>query len=209
MTLTHDSIAAAPAQTQEADAPADAPPAASARAATTGAVVQRPDIADDLLNRATTARQYRRRLAADFTETKLAAMQQLDLANARVLHRIVDVHGWPGTHLVGVPGAEAAWQIALHADGDTALQHTALQAIHTAVGQGTARPDQWARLYDRCRVNSGLPQVYGTQYWYRPGVGVQRHPVTEPEHLQTRRAGVQLPPANDRDATPYKEGQTG
>ncbi|MER6379931.1 DUF6624 domain-containing protein [Streptomyces sp. NPDC001127] len=85
-----------------------------------------------------------------------------------MLRRIVTDHGWPGKTLVGEDGAEAAWHLALHADYDPALQQLALGLLAAAVEEGEATIQQWAHLRDRCSVNAGQPQVFGTQHCRSP-----------------------------------------
>lgn len=174
---------------------ASATPLSSPQADTPGhgMGVRLPEVAEDLWIRARTARQQRHLLLAGFTEAGLTEVQQADLVNAQVLRRIVSVHGWPGPDLLGPSGASAAWQIALYADADRAFQYDMLHALHEAVGRGIATPAQWAHLLDRCRAHDG-PQIYGTQHWYRPGVGVEPHPIEEIEHLDAWRSQVGLPP---------------
>ncbi|NUK14043.1 DUF6624 domain-containing protein [Streptomyces lunaelactis] len=154
----------------------------------------RPDIARDLLDRAEAARLYRSKLTrGQLGPAELDLGRHGDRSNASVLRRIVEQHGWPGRSLVGEDGGVAAWQIALHADQELDLQRPALRAIATAVERGEAAIQQWAHLYDRCCVNAGQRQVYGTQHRYGHA-GVEVLPVREPENLDARRASVGLPP---------------
>ncbi|GAV44744.1 DUF6624 domain-containing protein [Streptomyces acidiscabies] len=155
---------------------------------------QRSDLARDLIARARQAREYHaqraRGLLREF-ETDLG--RHLDHANARVLQRITTQHGWPGRTLVGEEAAEATWQLALHVDHLPDLQRTLLDLLDVAVKLGEASRRQWAHLFDRCAVNAGQPQLYGTQYHLGPD-GVEPLPIWDPEHLDARRARVGLPP---------------
>lgn len=155
---------------------------------------QRPDIARALLDRASKAGEYRSKLArAELSEADAAMGRHIDHANAQVLRRVVADHGrWPGKSLVGEEAAEAAWQIALRADNLYDFQRLALRLIATAVEQGEATIHQWAHLHDRCSINAGSRQLYGTQHRYGPA-GVEALPIQEPENLDARRASVGLP----------------
>ncbi|MBM9624713.1 hypothetical protein JE024_40015 (plasmid) [Streptomyces zhihengii] len=85
--------------------------------------------------------------------------------------------------------------IAVHADQERQLQLRFLAALREAAQRGEATPAQWARAQDRLLVNSGQPQMYGTQWIYRPdGTGgrLELLPVTEPDALDQRRAQVGL-----------------
>ncbi|WP_243460107.1 DUF6624 domain-containing protein [Streptomyces sp. M54] len=155
---------------------------------------QRPDIARDLIERAERSREYHSGLARGIlSRAEIDMGRHNDHANSQVLRRIVGEHGWPGRSLVGEEGAEAAWQIALQADHLADFQRLALRLMVTAVERGEATIQQWAHLHDRCSINAGTAQTYGTQYRSGPN-GVEALQVREPQHLNARRASVGLPP---------------
>ncbi|WP_411142326.1 DUF6624 domain-containing protein [Streptomyces sp. x-80] len=161
----------------------------------TAAGGQRPDIGRDLLARAEAARRHWRLPAprhAHLSDVEADAMKHVDRANTQVLRRIVAEHGWPGRTLVGEEAARAAWLIALHAD-DYEVQKALLRVLTEAVRQGEATQAQWAHFFDRCCVQEGRPQIYGTQHRYGPA-GIEVLPIHEPDRLDARRAGVGLPP---------------
>ncbi|GAA1919737.1 DUF6624 domain-containing protein [Streptantibioticus ferralitis] len=162
---------------------------------------RRPDIACDLLARAEQAREHWYQLVRtrpSDVQTNLG--RHLDHANAAVLRRIVADHGWPGRSLVGEDAAKAAWEIALRADHLRDFQRLALRLLSTAVERGEAPIQQWAHLHDRCSVNAGAVQLYGTQYRTGPH-GPEVLPVRDTRQLDARRASVGLPPfAAARDA---------
>ena len=84
--------------------------------------------------------------------------------------------------------------MSVHSDHDLAFQRTLLGLLHKAAKAGDATSAQLAHLHDRCLVNAGQAQVYGTQHWYRPTGLLQPHPIADPAQLETRRAGMGLPP---------------
>ncbi|MGN5380959.1 DUF6624 domain-containing protein [Streptomyces lasalocidi] len=53
---------------------------------------------------------------------------------------------------------------------------------------------QWAHLRDRCSVNAGQPQVFGTQHCRGPARHTDAADAQDPDHLDARRASVGLPP---------------
>ncbi|MFD7407991.1 DUF6624 domain-containing protein [Streptomyces sp. NPDC059866] len=169
---------------------------------------QRPDIARDLISRAERARDYHSRLARGLlSQSEIDMGRHHDHANAQVLRRIVGEHGWPGRSLVGEDGAEAAWQLALQADHLADFQRLALRMLATAVERGEAPIQQWAHLHDRCAVNAGQPQLYGTQHRRGP-TGVDTLLTQDPEHLDARRASVGLPPhASAHEALRHRHGR--
>lgn len=162
---------------------------------------QRQDLADDLLERAAKAREYRAKLIrSQLTGTEVGMGRHVEHANAEYLRRIASTHGWPGRSLVGVKAAEAAFTIALYADHDVALQRTLLRMLHEAAKRGEATLAQWARLHDRMLIRDRRPQIYGTQYRLGPEA-IEPAPIAEPESLDQRRASVGLPPYAEQAKT--------
>ncbi|MFI5803354.1 DUF6624 domain-containing protein [Streptomyces sp. NPDC051561] len=157
---------------------------------------RRPDIARDLLESATASREARRQLARGVLS---ATAQQWGIhqerADSGMLKRLLSKHGWPGRSLVGEEAAEAALHLALHADHDPGLQRLCLRMLTEAVQRGDAPIRHWAHLHDRCAVGAGHQQEYGTQHRLDAHGRVVRMPVSEPAHLDARRASVGLPPA--------------
>src|SRR5262249_5757297 len=72
-------------------------------------------------------------------------LQALNGDNTEWLKEVVRTRGWPGRSLVGYRGADAAWLLAQHADGDTAFQRECLELLEKAVEQGEA-PTRTPRL---------------------------------------------------------------
>ena len=128
-----------------------------------------------------------------------AEWHRIDEDNTRWLGELLTVRGWPGRTLVGEDGAAAAWLLAQHADGDPARQRVFLEAMRGAVDQGEASPAHLAYLEDRVRVNTGQPQLYGTQFTVTDGHFGPR-PIEEPQRLDERRAEAGLEPFADYEA---------
>ncbi|MFI9391906.1 DUF6624 domain-containing protein [Streptomyces bauhiniae] len=158
---------------------------------------RRPDFARELITRAATAKVTWFHLhRGQLSHQEIGRCRLADHANAEVLRRITADHGWPGWSLVGHDGATAAWQIALRAENQPAVQKYFTDRMHQAVRAGEAPARQWAHLRDRCLLGYGAAQEFGTQYRHGPD-GPQRLPVAEPDTLDERRAEVGLPPAAD------------
>ncbi|MFI5822844.1 DUF6624 domain-containing protein [Streptomyces rishiriensis] len=155
-------------------------------------------LAEDLLGRAQRAKERRRTPGAErlgMTSDAVAALAQAQHDNTAGLKRIVERLGqWPGRSTVGPEACQAAVDIAVHSDHNTALQRTLLGLLQKAVEVGDATSAQLAHLHDRCLVNAGRVQLYGTQHWYRPDGLLQPHPIADPAQLDTRRARAGLPP---------------
>ena len=120
-----------------------------------------------------------------------AQWQRIDKRNTRWLGEVLAVRGWPGRTMVGEDGAQAAWLLAQHADGDLVLQRAFLGALRDAVARGEASPAHLAYLEDRVRVGEGKPQLYGTQFTIIDGE-LGACPIEDPQRLDERRAEAGL-----------------
>lgn len=112
------------------------------------------------------------------------------------LVEIMDEHGWPGVDLVGEDGATAAWVIAQHSDLDVDVQERALELMREAVAAGQADPTELAYLEDRVALNTGNPQIYGTQIGCVDG-RAEPAEMVDPESVDRRRAEAGLEPLAD------------
>ncbi|TQS39738.1 hypothetical protein FL583_38560 [Cryptosporangium phraense] len=121
--------------------------------------------------------------------------RRVTAAHGDRLREILGRHGWPTPGLVGEQASRCAWKIAMHADRQLDVQQRALALLEDAVAAGEGRPADLAMLRDRVLVNSGHPQVYGTQI---AGVGADGAPVPwpvlDPGAMDDRRAEVGLDP---------------
>ena len=124
----------------------------------------------------------------------------------RLMELLLGTGRWPARGQVGTLAAQGAWLIAQHADTQLDVQRVALALLRVAVAEGTAGGSgarELAMLEDRVAVNEGRPQTYGTQIAEVIGGRPVPWPVTEPERLDERRAGVGLEPlaeSTDRSA---------
>ncbi|MFD4022352.1 DUF6624 domain-containing protein [Streptomyces sp. NPDC058576] len=160
----------------------------------TAAEPLRPDLARELIDRATKAATYRAaRVRNHLDAVRLGQSRHSDHADTKVLRRILAEHDWPGHRLVGPDAARAAWSIALHSDDEPDFQRAATILLERAAQAGDARIDHWAHLHDRALITNGRVQEYGTQLLLNPE-GVTLCPLRAPESLDERRAAVGLPP---------------
>ncbi|RPK91967.1 DUF6624 domain-containing protein [Streptomyces sp. ADI98-10] len=154
----------------------------------------RPDLARELIDRATKAAARRaKRVRNQLDAVQLGQDRHAEHADTKVLRRVLAEHDWPGHRLVGIEAARAAWSLALHADDDADFQRAATTLLERAVQAGDARVQHWAHLFDRTLVNSGRPQEFGTQQLLTTN-GVELCPVRAPGSLDQRRATVGLSP---------------
>ncbi len=120
--------------------------------------------------------------------------KEVDKCNAEKLKQIIRRYGWPDISLVGKRGAKAAWLIAQHADFDVRLQIRFLRLLQKSVHDGNAPAWQYAYLVDRVRLNSGRPQLYGTQFRTNKRGTLQLWPVQNRKQLAARRLRMGLEP---------------
>ncbi|WP_030593343.1 DUF6624 domain-containing protein [Streptomyces globisporus] len=155
---------------------------------------QRPDLARELIARATESATHRaKRVRDQLDAVQLGKGRHTDYANAKILGRILADHDWPGHRLVGPDGARAAWSIALHSDHDLNFLRAATTLLGRAVQAGDALVQHWAHLHDRALITSGRAQEYGTQLLLSPD-GIELCPLRAPVSVDARRATVGLPP---------------
>jgi hypothetical protein len=130
----------------------------------------------------------------------IALLGEVDANNQGWIAQILAQRGWPGRSTVGADGADAAFLLVQHADGDTALQVRALPLLARAFRAGEADGQQYALLTDRVASARGLPQVYGTQARIVDGHVVLK-PIADSTNVDARRAEVGLPPLRSYLAT--------
>lgn len=121
------------------------------------------------------------------------ALDRVDAENLPWLRKVITETGWPGRSIVGEDGANAAWLLAQHADGDPAFQRQCLDLLTVAAGQGEATKAQLAFLTDRVLLAEGKPQEFGTQAIGRKGQWVPRS-LRDPGHVGQSRAAMSLGP---------------
>lgn len=118
-----------------------------------------------------------------------AALKELDRRHAVHLAEIVESHGWPGSSVVGVDGASAAWLLLQHADHAT--RRSLLPLMEAAVALGEASAGEFALLTDRTLRGEGKPQIYGSQFVTIDGVHYLE-PLADREGVDERRRAVGL-----------------
>ena len=112
--------------------------------------------------------------------------------NAAVLEDMLERHGWPGRHLAGEDGAQAAWLVLQHAIGHPGLLRRCLPLLQEAASQGDIPAWQPAFLEDRIRVLEGRPQRFGTQFDWDATGALQPLPLEDPAGVDERRRALGL-----------------
>jgi hypothetical protein len=86
--------------------------------------------------------------------------------NYQLARTIFEANGFPGYDKVGMAGAKNFWLLVQHCDPWPDFQEQVLKAMAGQVARKNASAQDLAYLTDRVRLNTGRPQVYGTQLTY-------------------------------------------
>jgi hypothetical protein len=122
----------------------------------------------------------------------IVAQDRLHVARLKAL---IDVHGWPRISQTSERTSAAAVTLVNHAGFDLAFQRQALALIEPLAATREARPEDYARLYDRLATVDKRPQRYGTQgTTCHDGRYAVPADLEAPEGLEARRAAVGLSP---------------
>lgn len=91
-------------------------------------------------------------------------MEKLHNENAKSLHDIILIIGYPSIDLVGKEASEAAWLIIQHAIGQPDFMKKCAELLKDLVNKNRADPKNLAYLTDRIAVFEGKAQLCGTQF---------------------------------------------
>ena len=84
--------------------------------------------------------------------------------HTKILKSTISRLGWPTVPMVGAEASYAAWLIAQHSDYNLDFQKYCLSLMEEPYRLRLIDPVNYAYLIDRVAVNSGKPQIYGTQW---------------------------------------------
>jgi hypothetical protein len=115
--------------------------------------------------------------------------ETMDPRNTARMKEIVEDIGWPTISKVGEKVSGDAWLLVQHADRNVDFQKHCLELMKAEQAGEVALHDI-AYLEDRVRVNSGQPQLYGTQFRWEGSKPIQN--IEDPEHIEERRKEMGL-----------------
>jgi len=107
------------------------------------------------------------------------------------MKKIITKYGWPTISKVGELASNEAWLLVQHCDHDIKFQKSCLKILKKEVGAGEVSIKNVAYLDDRVRMNSGKPQLYGTQI-IRNIKNVRPYRILNPEKVDERRKRIGL-----------------
>lgn len=116
--------------------------------------------------------------------------ETMDPRNTARMKEIVEQIGWPTVSKVGKKASGDAWLLVQHADKDIEFQKYCLGLMKQELA-GEVDLGDIAYLEDRVRINSGQPQLYGTQFrWTKDNKPLQD--IEDKENVDQRRAEMGL-----------------
>ena len=111
-------------------------------------------------------------------------------SHQKILKSVIDRSGYPGFDRVGEAGESDFWVMVQHSDFDPAWQEEVLTLLKIEVAATNAAPAHVALLTDRVRVNTGRPQLYGTQRHFNELQQAYIKDLEDREHVNERRAAL-------------------
>lgn len=107
---------------------------------------------------------------------------------------LLEQHGWLGSGLVGLVGANAYWLLVQHVPSNR--QDEWFPLMERAVAEGTASARNLAYLRDHVTMHHDRHQTHGTQHTAYGDGRIRLWPVTDPDTLNQRRDALELPPVD-------------
>jgi len=124
----------------------------------------------------------------------LARMRSVDALNYRRIRGVIDEYGFPTITMVGGDGSAAAFLLVQHQAEHPEFQQFVLDIMGPLAKRGEVGREGYALLLDRVLVmGQHKPQRYGTQFTQAGGT-MQMEPVEDAEHLDERRADMDMMP---------------
>lgn len=113
-----------------------------------------------------------------------------------ILKQIIAENGYPTYDLVGKESGDKFFTMIQHSDADLQFQKDCLKIIAKLVKKKQANSRSFAYLTDRVNINSGKPQIYGTQLDYKDDKAVPKN-LKDPKNVNKRRLEMGLEPLED------------
>jgi hypothetical protein len=138
------------------------------------------------------ARNFNPLRGAAQNQRAFKAVADTDRHHLVTLRNIIAKYGVPTIKMVGDDGIRAFWLLTQHADSDVYLQEKVLSDFQRKNGGG-APLDEIALLTDRIRINTGRPQIYGTQF-HNEGLALVPNDIERPAEVDELRRKMGLMP---------------
>lgn len=121
--------------------------------------------------------------------------QELDLSNMAAVEQILDKCGMPTIETAGEKGMSAIWLVIQHDSGEKRKKYFPM--LLEASKKGDIERQEIALMQDRMLMESGEPQLYGSQLFMNPDGSYELHEIKEPTKVDARRAMMNLGPLSE------------
>lgn len=119
---------------------------------------------------------------------------KIDIKNTHEFKKILNKYGWPKKSIFGEDVSNGAWLIAQHADHDIDFQKNCLRVLKRLEKNNEVNRDVIPFLVDRVRVNQGMKQMYGTQFYMNEENELVPRPLSNPSKVDSLRKKYGLLP---------------
>ncbi|GAB6119023.1 DUF6624 domain-containing protein [Dysgonomonas termitidis] len=123
-------------------------------------------------------------------------MNGIDSLNAGKVTQIIDKYGWLSSDDIGEEASDAIFLCIQHCS-DATIQNKYLPVLEDAVKKGTVKGWQYAFLTDRCLMNQGKTQIYGTQTILSKDKKTYLVPLQDIENVNKLRKEIGLEPLEE------------
>ncbi|WP_438968888.1 DUF6624 domain-containing protein [Nonlabens sp.] len=121
--------------------------------------------------------------------------QELDLSNMAAIEQILDKCGMPSIETAGEKGMSAIWLVIQHAGTEKRTKYFPM--LLEASKKGDIERQEIALMQDRMLMESGEPQLYGSQLFMNADGSYELHEIKEPSKVDARRAIMGLGPLSE------------
>lgn len=115
--------------------------------------------------------------------------RKVTVNNTSIIKEIFNKYGFLNYDMIGKGGSANFWLMVQHADNDVPFQEAVLQKMKEQVLLKKANATNFAYLTDRVNINTGKPQIYGTQLTHKDGKVIPKNMI-EPENVDNRRKEI-------------------
>jgi len=147
-------------------------------------------VLEDLRER---SREDQRVRSGGRTSVDAGEMMRVDADNTEFLLIMIEEIGWIDATRFGSEASDAAFLLVQHS-GDIRLMRTALPLVEADVEAGKLNGQAFALLHDRCQLNLGYRQRYGSQIGIMPDGRSVLMPMEDPDGVDARRAALGMGP---------------
>lgn len=123
---------------------------------------------------------------------------QIDGISQKYIESVMEQFGWIDSKRFGKTVSNHAWLLVQHADHNPEFQAMALKLMEPYLESGGINRSNYAYLFDRVAVNTGMKQRFGTQPdWICVDGEMQLQPLEDPKNVNKRRKKMGMESVED------------